>query len=154
MLAIGLGGSEELPAYFKKKGVRWMTIQELREKQLDLIAEVGGYWHVQDIGNTYNLLNRVIIRTFSSEHEKTFWGLVNLSDEKIEALLQGEPVSIYEEYTGQKIYNFACEFIVPSEDKELESLIKQWNVGEQKGNLMNRIFKRVGQIGGYNFIWA
>ena len=131
-----------------------MTIQELREKQLDLIAEVGGYWHVQDIGNAYNLLNRVIIRTFKSEHEKTFWGLVNLSDEKIEALLQGETVSIYEEYVGQKIYNFACEFIIPSEDKELESLIKQWNVGEQKGSLMNRIFKRVEQIGGYNFIWA
>ncbi len=134
-----------------------MTIQELREQQRDHIAEVGGYWYLQEIDHAYNDLNRAILEVFRSEHEKAFIGFVNLPDEKLKALQEGQPVSVYEAYVGQRVYDFGCNFIVPTEDKELETLIKQWNQkgsSSKRGNLMHEIFNRIEQIGGLNFIWS
>lgn len=34
---------------------------------------------------------------------------------------------VFEEYTGQLVYNFGCQFVVPSADKTLEQLILDWN---------------------------
>lgn len=54
-------------------------------------------------------------------------GFVNLPDDKLKALQEGQPISVYEEYARQRIYNLGCDFIVPEADEELEVLIKQWN---------------------------
>ena len=35
--------------------------------------------------------------------------------------------SLPKPYVEQRVYDFGCNFIVPTEDKELETLIKQWN---------------------------
>jgi len=134
-----------------------VTVEELREQQLNHIAEIGGYWYLQEIDCVYNDLNRAIIEAFRSEHEKAFIGFVNLPEDKLKALQDGQSVSIYEEYVGQRVYDFGCNFIVPTEDKELETLIKQWNQqgsSSKRGNLMNEIFNRIEQIGGLNFIWS
>ncbi len=134
-----------------------MTVQELREQQLNHIAEIGGYWYLQEIDHIYNDLNRAIMEVFRSEHEKAFIGFVNLPDDKLKALQEGQPVSVYEEYVGQRIYDFSCNFIVPEAEEKLESLIKQWNAKDNnlpKGSLMNEIFNRIEQIGGLNFIWS
>ncbi len=134
-----------------------MTVQELKEKQLDHIAEIGGYWYLQEADDVHNDLNRAIIQAFSSEHGKAFIGFVNLPEDKLKALQDGQSVSIYEEYVGQKIYNFGCDFIVPEADKDLESFIKQWNRKDndsKKGILMNKIFNRIERVGGFNFIWS
>ena len=123
-----------------------MTVQELREQQLNHIAEIGGYWYLQEIDHIYNDLNRAIMEVFRSEHEKAFIGFVNLPDDKLKALQEGQPVSVYEEYVGQRIYDFSCNFIVPEAEEKLESLIKQWNAKDNnlpKGSLMNEIFNRI-----------
>lgn len=131
-----------------------MTVQELKRKQLNHIAEIGGYWQLQEADDVHNDLNRDIIEAFRQEHEKAFIGLVNLPDEVLKALRENQTVSIYEECVGQTIYNFGCDFIVPDADAKLGSLIKQWNMDGKDGSLMDKIFDRIEQLGGVNFIWS
>lgn len=143
------------------RGPRWREILEghillalTRRLQARYIAGIGGYLEVQEADDTYNHLNREIIKAFKMAHGVGFLGSVNYYDEERKKIVAGEK-SVYEEYTGQKVLNFQCSFIVPTQDETLERLIREWNAGRrcQTGPNVDEILSRVDEIGGIHIIW-
>jgi hypothetical protein len=59
--------------------------------------------------------------------------------------------SVFVRYTGQKVYNFEFDFIIPSYDAELERIIRLWNEGN--GASIGEIMSRIEELGGIHFIW-
>ena len=54
------------------------------------------------------------------------------------------------------VYNFGCDFAVPTPDKELEKLIRAWNEDERPPKKLvdvEAMTGRVEQLGGINLIW-
>lgn len=125
-----------------------------RKLQARYIAKIGGYLGVQEADDTYNHLNQEIIKAFKMAYGVGFLGSVNYYDEERKKIVAGEK-SVYEEYTGQKVFNFQCSFIVPTQDEELERLIREWNAGRrcQTGPNVDEILSRVDEIGGIHIIW-
>lgn len=88
-------------------------------------------------------------------HGRLFLGVINFYDEKRKKIVSGEE-SIYEELLGQKVYNFGCDFAVPTHDKELEDMIRVWNGDERLPKQIvdvEAMTGRVEQLGGINLIW-
>ena len=86
---------------------------------------------------------------------KAYMGNVNFYDDKRKKIAKGE-ASVYEEYTGQMIYNFGCSFVVPTQDEELEYLIRDWNSDDRlpkDPEAVNKITSRVDRLGGIHLIW-
>lgn len=129
-------------------------LELLRRQQNQYVAISGGYGAIREADNDYNDLNRKLILAFHEKHGCAYMGNVNFHGEQNIAVVNGEK-SIYEEYTGQKIYNFHCTFVVPTPDKELEQMIRQWNSGKLPLNvsLLDKIMDRIKEIGGMNMIW-
>lgn len=114
----------------------------------------GGYDALREADDNYNDLNRHIIDAFYKVHGKAYMGSINLSAEKREQLANGTG-SVFEEYSGQLVYNFGCDFIVPVADKDLEQLILDWNRdGWPKHQpLVCQITAAIEHIGGRSFLW-
>jgi hypothetical protein len=60
------------------------------------------------------------------------------------------------EYTGQLVYNFEADFVVPAENAELAEMIVQWNSPELPLSLelIENITDMVYKIGGANLLWT
>lgn len=126
-----------------------------RKKQNQHLASTGGVWEPREADSTYNDYNREIIKFFRMRYGKAYLGSINFYDEKRKQVAKGE-ASVYEEYTGQQVYNFSCCFVVPTADEELQMLIRDWNSpGQlQKGiEDVKKITDRVDKIGGHHLIW-
>lgn len=126
-----------------------------RRKQNEHLMATGGVWEPREADSTYNDYNREIIKFFRMQYGKAYLGSINFYDEKRKLVAKGE-ASVYEEYTGQQVYNFSCCFVVPTEDKELQMLIRDWNgPGQlQKGvDDVKKITDRVDKLGGHHLIW-
>lgn len=126
-----------------------------RRKQHDHVRATGGYDGLREADDTYNDLNRELIRYFLMCHGQAFMGDVNFYDEKRNKIVRGE-ASVYEEYTGQMVYNFGCSFVVPTQDEELEKMIREWNSDNRlpKGiEAVQKITNRVDRLGGIHLIW-
>lgn len=126
-----------------------------RKKQNQYLASTGGVWEPREADSTYNDYNREIIKFFRMRYGKAYLGSINFYDEKRKQVAKGE-ASVYEEYTGQVVYNFSCCFVVPKADEELQMLIRDWNAPGQlsKGvDDVKKITDRVDKIGGHHLIW-
>lgn len=126
-----------------------------KKKQIDHIRATGGMFGLREADQTYNDLNREIIKYFLMRYGKAFMGNINFYDEKRKQVVRGE-VSVYEEYFGQTVYNFGCSFIVPQEDEELEWLIRDWNSDDRlpkDADAVKKITNRVDRLGGIHLIW-
>lgn len=126
-----------------------------RKKQNQYLASTGGVWEPREADSTYNDYNREIIKFFRMRYGKAYLGSINFYDEKRKQVARGE-ASVYEEYTGQQVYNFSCCFVVPKADEELQMLIRDWNSeGQlQKGiDDVKKITNRVDKLGGHHLIW-
>lgn len=126
-----------------------------RKKQNDYIRGTGGYGSLREADETYNDLNRELIRCFLMRYGKAYMGNVNFYDDKRKKIAKGE-ASVYEEYTGQMVYNFGCSFVVPTQDEELEKLIRDWNSDDRlpkDPEAVKKITTRVDRLGGIHLIW-
>lgn len=126
-----------------------------KKKQHDHIRATGGYGNLREADDTYNDLNRELIRCFLMRYGKAFMGNVNFYDDKRKKIVRGEE-SVYEEYTGQMVYNFGCSFVVPNQDQELEKLIRSWNSDDKLPkdiDAVQKIMNRVDRLGGIHLIW-
>lgn len=126
-----------------------------RKKQNDYIRGTGGYGSLREADGTYNDLNRELIRCFLMRYGKAYMGNVNFYDDKRKKVAKGE-ASVYEEYTGQMVYNFGCSFVVPTQDEELEKLIREWNSDERlpkRADDVQKITNLVDRLGGIHLIW-
>lgn len=124
-------------------------LQKVREKQTDQILYcardarqlVCGIYEASD---SLNNANRELILAMRSAYGKVFLGNINPG-------LEGE--TGLTEYTGQKLYNFCCDFCVPAYDEELVTLIRQWNTNHQTMTL-NGIYARIEKLDGSLLFWS
>lgn len=126
-----------------------------RRKQHDHVRATGGYGGLREADDTYNDLNRELIRYFLMRYGKAYMGNVNFYNDKRKKIVRGE-ASVYEEYTGQMVYNFGCSFVVPTQDEGLEKLIREWNSDERlpkDPDAVKKITTHVDRLGGIHLIW-
>lgn len=125
-----------------------------KRRQYEHIAHTGGWSALREADGTYNDLNREQIAAFKMQHGTAFLGNINFYDEQRQRVIAGEE-SVYEEYTGQLVYNFGCSFCTPSADEKLEEMIVAWNGGCLPKSLKDiaKITNRIDAIGGLNFLW-
>lgn len=125
----------------------------IRKRQALYVASVGGYLELQEADNTYNDMNREMIEAYKMAHGVEFFGSINFYDEERQKIIAGEK-SIYEEYTGQEVFNFHCGFAVPCKDEELERMIREWNKGMPNTRVkIEKITSRIDKLGGIHFVW-
>lgn len=126
-----------------------------RKKQHDHIRSTGGYGELREADDTYNDLNRELIRAFKLRHGKAYMGDVNFYGDDRKLVVQGKK-SVYTEVMDQEIYNFGCSFVVPVDDRELNWMIQGWNSDDRlpkKVEDVQKITERVDKLGGIHLIW-
>lgn len=126
----------------------------LKREQLCYISNSGGVLEVREADDAYNDYNRKMIQKFKETYGSAYIGRINYYGPDRRAVSEGK-MSVFEEYIGQMIYNFACDFIVATQDPILEKLISHWNSNKPRHECsdMNKIFARIEEIGGISFIW-
>lgn len=128
------------------------TVAELKKEQYSHIAAHGGYMNLKEADKTNNDLNREQIEAFKQENGTAYLGSINYYGEQREAIADGS-APVYEEFTGQMVYNFSCAFCVPTEDKDLEDLIRGWNADIRTATVC-QITNRISSLGGLIFVWS
>ena len=106
------------------------TLAELQREQDEYAAGSGGYAGIMEADDNVNANNVEQIKAFRREK-----GVAYL-------------VKVYEgitEYTGQRIYNFDCSYVIPTNDAEVAQLCKEGN--------MEKLEKRVDKLGGICLVW-
>ena len=84
-----------------------------------------------------------------------FLGSINFHGDQRKKVIAGKE-GVYEELLDQMVYNFGCDFAVPTPDKKLEELIRAWNGDERLPKRLvdvEAMTGRVEQLGGLNLIW-
>jgi len=134
-----------------------IRLAQNKRLQIKYLARTGGVLALREADEYYNDLNREQIKAFRMMHGTAFLGDINIHDhEKYKRVRDGSDEGLYTEYTGQLVYNFGCDFCVPTEDEELAELIRQWNRSERLPKKMadiDAITKKIEDIGGIQFIW-
>lgn len=135
---------ERLEGHFKFALAKQFQHQHIRSS--------GGWLEVRESDDTHNDLNRELLAAMKQIYGHVYLGNVNYYDERREQICTGK-ASVYEEYTGQKIFNFHCSFAVPVKDDRLEQMIRDWNKGTASGQSVEQIMERIDELGGEHFIW-
>ena len=122
-------------------------------RNLYLVAN-GGPWAICEADQYLNDLNREMLEAFSMIHSYPVIGDINYHDQK-RLLVANGSAEIFESFTGTSVQNFGCSFVVPKPDTELALLIREWNRQDLPldARIVDKITKRVEQLGGLNFVW-
>lgn len=141
----GAGWKERLEGHIR--------LAYLRHCQYSYVGATGGWLALREAEDTYNDLNREIIAAARQAHGEAFIGYVNAPNR--EEIANGT-ADVYEEFTGQKVYNFGGDFVVPVRDKELEELLRKWSQNDRipGWNDAEAITNRISEIGGENLLWT
>lgn len=125
-----------------------------RKLHYKYISESGGWFELREADNTNNDFNRETITAMKQIYGQVYLGSINYYGKQREQICAGTE-SVYEEYTGQQIFNFYCSFAVPVKDELLEEMIRNWNRGDgsRKPKSVEQIFERISELGGEHFIW-
>lgn len=127
------------------------TIKQALEKQNTYIAASGGVLGLQESDEQYNDTNRALIQAAKAQHGQAFLGSFNYHGDRRIAVVEGRKSPLWE-YTGQKLYNFCADFVVPCKDEQLAELIRRWN-SEGDARLVSKISNLVEQLGGFTLLW-
>lgn len=112
----------------------------LQSQQNLYAASIGGLLALREADETWNDFNRDIIKAFARKHPRCVLG-------SFYATMQTP-------YTGQKIYNFGCDFILPEEDEILRLLIEgRLLAGHTDMASIMKVQNRIKTTGGIVFIW-
>ncbi len=126
-----------------------------KARKFQHIGRIGGWGCLMEADDIYNGLNREFMTALKQIHGTAFLGSVNFHGEDHKLVALGEK-SIYEEYVGQPLYNFCCDYCVPTKDEELEKMIRAWNADDtlpKRRVDVEAITSRIEAIGGINLIW-
>lgn len=134
-----------------------MSMATLRQEEHNYIRAIGGWLNLNEADDTQNSRNRAMIAAYREEHGSAYIGKINHYETRA-AIVSGEQ-SVYTEYTGQKVYNFGCDFCIAAPDEVLEQLIREWNtpdaaLGSGAMKRVESITQRIEEIGGIQFIWT
>ena len=127
-------------------------LKQTQTEHFEYIASIGGYSHLTEADDTYNDLNRKLIVAFKNTHGAAYLGRINFGGDQREELLTGKRNSL-EEYVGQKIYNFGCDFVIPVKDEIITHLICEWNK-KPLIPVLNAIYDRIEALGGTTLLWT
>lgn len=119
--------------------------------QNQYLVNAGGPLGVREADETFNGLNRQIIVDIKEKFGSAFLGKINFDGEKRTKIVNGGK-SIYTPYTGQKLYNFCCDFCVPEKDSVLEEMIRRWNTPGVSQDIAE-IMDRIKALNGVSFLW-
>lgn len=127
-----------------------------RKRQNEYIRAIGGVWEHGEADDAQNDMNREMLAAMKMMHGRLYLGSVNCHDDKKRRKIANGSEAVYEELHDQKIYNFYCDFAVPTKDAELEKLIRAWNGMSRIPKMADAdaITSRVREIGGINLIWT
>lgn len=126
-------------------------ITEITMRENELLRAYRG--NIPEASDDWNNLQREKIAAVFEMSGKAYIGKVNLYGDERE-VLSGDAVFV--EYSGEIVYNFDADFIVPAADSVLAEMIVQWNTeGLPKTlNLIGKITNRIDEIGGINLMWS
>ena len=129
------------------------TLEALLKKQRRYVVSCGGYENIKEADNTYNDLNREIIKAYKVEHGSAVLGTNLYYGDEAERIRDGRE-SPYTEYTDGDVANFSCDFILPKTDSQVTEIIRLWNAARiYRGMLHCELVKRVEAVGGMMIIW-
>ena len=106
------------------------TLAELQREQDEYAAGFGGYAGIMEADDKVNANSAEQIKAYRREKGAAYL------------------VKVYggiTEYTGQRIYNFDCNYVIPTDDAETARLCKEGN--------MKELEKRVDELGGICLVW-
>jgi len=143
----------ELVDYLAKQREARKKVEEIKKKQNEYVARCGGIDGIFEADDTYNDFNCKLIAAFAEVRFESFIGKINHYEDRADIHIGTK--SVYEPYTGQHIYNFGCDFIVPFDDMQLAAMIREWNTPGKMPELKlaEQMYRRVEQLGGINFLW-
>ena len=132
------------------------TVAEIKSRLYGYIRSIGGWLEVFESYSYLNDANRAVIEAYKNEHGTAFLGKTNFYDEDRIAVANGTK-SPFEEFTGQLVYNFGCDYVIPVEDAILAAMIREYNTDGSYDNaykLVTKITNRIDQLGGEHTIWS
>ena len=126
-------------------------ITEITERENKLFNSYNG--NIPEATEDWNNLQREKIAAIYENYGRAYIGKINYYGEIRENLTED---TVFIEYTGQMVYNFEADFVVPVLDAKLAEMIVKWNdkIQTHSANLVKSIFKRIDRIGGINFTWS
>ena len=125
-------------------------LNELTLKETELF----NYWrgNIPEANTELNDLQREKINAVYMSYGKAYIGKVNFYDNERESLTVD---NVFTEYSGDKVYNFCADYIIPIADNILAEMIIDWNGKLHISlNLISKITNRVTELGGVNLIWS
>jgi len=126
-------------------------LDEINQRENKLIRSF--YGRVPEANTELNDMQREKIRTVYENFGTAFIGKITYNGSE-RGILSTD--TVFTEYTGQLIYNFGADFVVPAVDDILAEMIVEWNKGGKP--MMTRLFKRiynmVEALGGANLLWS
>lgn len=133
-------------------------LNKLRYHQHAYTVAHGGPFELRECDEVYNKLTRLIIRAYCKAHPQAFIGSINLYGSARTDFTEGK-TSILNEYKGEKICDFGCDFIVPVKDQTLEELLRLHNASwtEAKPNCpdaLDKAINRIYKLGGEVLLWT
>lgn len=127
-----------------------------RKRQIEYIRAIGGVWELGEADDVQNDMNREMLAAMKMMYGRLYLGSVNCHDDKKRRKIANGSEPVYEELHDQQIYNFYCDFAVPTKDEELERLLRAWSGMSSIPKMADAdaITSRVREIGGINLIWT
>jgi len=128
-----------------------LTLAYVEKKKFDYFFKTGGFEVPREADDTYNAFNIELLEAYRMIYPDAHIGRINHHGEQRVNLIEGKK-SVYTKYTGQKVYNFDCDFVVPCADEELERLIIDWNVCAD-ALVVKHIMSRIEKLNGKSITW-
>jgi len=125
-------------------------LEELNKRENALYA----YWsgQIPEANNELNNLQREKINVVYSEHNLAYIGKINFHGNERESLLLE---NVFKTYTGEKVYNFEADYVIPINDPAIAKMIVEWNSSPPTStNLIEQITNRIEELGGANLTWS
>ena len=128
-----------------------VKMEKVINRENDYFCLRGG--QILEADEQWNNIQREKIAAVYEYNSKAYIGKINFYGDERNNLTEN---MVFKEYTGQKVYNFGADFIVPVADGKLAEMIVQWNseIQSLKANLIKSIFNRIDKIGGLNLTWS
>lgn len=116
-------------------------------------VQEGDGWPVE-ADDALNNANRLLIRAMAAEHGECWLGKVNLYGEE----RHGNAPVLWR-WEGELVRNFACAFVCPGYDAELERLIRErddatWTSVSDDVPRVEAIMARITALGGHHLLWT
>ena len=126
-------------------------LEELNQRENKLIRSFCG--RIPEANTEFNDLQREKICALYKTGGTAYIGKITCHGAERAALSAG---TVFSEYTGQLIYNFGADFVIPAPDDILAEMIMQWNTSRKSMSprLFKRIYNRIETLGGANLLWS